>query len=188
MGRRRTIPDDVALAAVLDLVRRVGPEGVTFAAAAVETGLSGATLVQRYGSRDGMVRAAILLAWDALDARTAELDGTAAPTPRGAVEMLVGLSHGYADADSFADGLLLLREDLRDPVLRQRGAIWGAALERALDRRLDPEGRRGFPLGRMMMAQWQGIVLWWGFEQVRPVEEEVARALSTWCIAAGLAA
>ena len=47
--------------------------------------------------------------------------------------MLVALSGDYGGIEAYAEGLLVLREDLRDPVLRARGAAWKKALSKALD-------------------------------------------------------
>ncbi len=62
MSRPRSISDDVLLDSVLAVMRRGGPGGVTFATVAAETGLAGATLVQRFGSKAAMVQAALLRA------------------------------------------------------------------------------------------------------------------------------
>lgn len=185
MPRPRTLSDEVLLDAALGVMRKHGPAGVTFAAVATASGLAAATLVQRFGSKPALLRAALLRAWDRLDARTAELDATAPPTVTGAVALLVELSADYGAGDSYADGLLVLREDLRDPALRARGRRWGDALAEALARRLgDAEGLRP-DLGRLMASQWQGAVLWWGFDPERPVGEAVAQALRSWCAAVG---
>lgn len=40
----------------------------------------------------------------------------------GAIALLVGRSGAYGGIESYANGLLVLREDFRDPVLRARGA------------------------------------------------------------------
>ncbi|KGM30458.1 TetR/AcrR family transcriptional regulator, partial [Inquilinus limosus] len=72
MPRPRTIPDEALLDGALAVMRRAGPDGITFAAVAAETGLSAATLVQRFGGKTALVQAALLRAWDLLDARTAE--------------------------------------------------------------------------------------------------------------------
>ncbi|MGF6226633.1 AcrR family transcriptional regulator [Inquilinus ginsengisoli] len=179
MPRPRTIPDEALLDGALAVLRRAGPEGMTFAAVAAETGLSAATLVQRFGGKAALVRAALLRAWDLLDARTAEADAAAPPTPTGAVALLVALSGDYGD--DYAEGLLVLREDLRDPTLRRRGAAWGRVLAEALGRRLaDPAGPRP-DLGRLMAAQWQGAVLWWGFERGRSLPEAVTAELEAFC-------
>lgn len=181
MPRPRTIPDEALLDGALAVMRRAGPDGITFAAVAAETGLSAATLVQRFGSKAALVQAALLRAWDLLDARTTAADAAAPPDPAGAVELLVALSGDYGAEDDYAEGLLVLREDLRDPALRRRGAAWGETLAAALGRRLaDTAGPRP-DLGRLMAAQWQGALLWWGFERGRSLPEAVAAEMEAFC-------
>ncbi|KGM31007.1 hypothetical protein, partial [Inquilinus limosus] len=34
---------------------------------------------------------------------------------------------------------------------------------------------------RLMAAQWQGAVLWWGFERGRPLRDAVAAGLEEFC-------
>ena len=58
MTRPRTISDEAILDAVLTLVQRVGPTGLTLAAVAAEVGLSPATLVQRFGTKRDLMLAA----------------------------------------------------------------------------------------------------------------------------------
>ena len=177
MPRRKTLPDDEVLAAALGLMREAGPDGLTFAGLAAATGLSGATLVQRFGGKAALQRAVLLHAWDSLDRRTATLAETVPRTPAGAIRLLVGLSQDYGDIDRYAEGLLVLREDLKDPVLRARGAAWRDALSVALDGRF--AGVPGAPqgVGLMLAAQWQGALLWWGFDPREPVERYVEKTL-----------
>ena len=123
MPRPKTRSDEDVLDAALALLR----DGrLTFATLAEASGLSGATLVQRFGSKDGLRQRALLRAWDHLDARTAEL----AAQPIDAIELLVGLSGQYDEIEQYAENLMILREDLRDPVLRARGAAWEIELSR----------------------------------------------------------
>jgi hypothetical protein len=88
--------------------------------------------VQRFGSKPALTQRTLLHAWDRLQARTLELASSVPKTPDGAVELLVGLSHYDGDVEDFAEGLLILREDLRDPVLRNRGAAWETVLTTAV--------------------------------------------------------
>ena len=74
------------------------------------------------------MRATLHHAWDRLDERTARLGETTSRTPEGAIALLVELSRAYGDIESYAEGLLVLREDLRAAELRARGAAWKAAL------------------------------------------------------------
>ena len=68
-----------------------GPDGLTFARAAKACGLSPATLVQRYGTRETLVQAVLLRAWDRLDAETGAADAEEAQTPVGAINLLMRL-------------------------------------------------------------------------------------------------
>lgn len=177
MARPRSVSDDDLLDAATALMHHTAPADLTFAALAKATGLSPATLVQRFGTKDAMIEAALLRAWDQLDARTASADARCALTPQGAIDLLVGLSD-YGDHERYAEGLLLLREDIRNPVLRARGEAWGRALTTALGRRLTADAERQRQLGRLMASQWQGALLWWGFSRDGEIAAFVADELA----------
>jgi AcrR family transcriptional regulator len=187
MSRKRSIADEVLLDGALAVMLRAGPDAITFQAVAAETGLAAATLVQRFGAKPELKRAALLRAWDLLDAATAEADARAAPTPAGAIALVVALSAGYGAGEAYAEGLLLLRDDFRDPVLRRRGAAWEQRLAKGLGRRLGAPGRPRDDLGRLMAAQWQGAVLSWGFHRRGRLKSAVRAALTEWCRAVGKA-
>jgi AcrR family transcriptional regulator len=175
MPRQRTIPDQDLLDGALVVVRAAGPEALTFAAVATETGLAASTLVQRFGTKAGLLRAALLRAWDLLDERTTAATATAGSGPDGVVELLVGLSGSY-DAHDFADQLRVLREDLRDPVLRERGRRWLALLAREVQDRLGPATPPG--LGLLVVAHWQGTLTVWSFTRETALVDAVRAALT----------
>lgn len=185
MSRPRKIADEDVVEAVAGLIAREGPGALTFASASAVTGLSPATLVQRYGNREALLRAALLWMWDQLDAETQAADAAHPVDPEGAVALLVRLSAGYGAGDEAAQGLLLLREDFRDPVLRARGAAWNKALIAALGRRLSPDPEEQERLGRLMASQWQGAVLWWGFSREGTLRGQLRRELREWLAAVG---
>jgi AcrR family transcriptional regulator len=166
--RPKTRSDEDVLDGALTLLRA---GRLTFATLAETSGLSGATLVQRFGGKDGLRQRALLLAWDRLDARTAELAAASPMTAAGAVDLLVGLSGQYEEIDQYAENLLILREDLRDPVLRARGAAWERELIAALD------ARCGEGIGPLLAAHWQGAVTWWAFRPDRPLDEALRESL-----------
>ena len=148
MARPRTIPDDRIFAAVQDLLTKGGDRAVSFASVASATGLAAPTLVQRYGTRDGMVRAARLAAWAALeDATTAAITATEDKGPQGLLKAL-----GSVDAASLAS-------DLRDADLAQRAAAWRATVESALALRLGT-GPKAQESAALLFAAWQGQQLW----------------------------
>ncbi|AEQ51066.1 TetR/AcrR family transcriptional regulator [Pelagibacterium halotolerans] len=176
MPRQKTQSDDFVLRHALDLMYEQGPEALTFAALSKRCGLSGATLVQRFGNKAVLKQKSLLIAWDRLDADTARLAGSVPRTPEGAIELLVGLTGQYGTIDTYAEGLLILREDLRDPRLRARGAAWRDQLCAALDACF---AQTGVPAGVGLLAatHWQGALLWWGFDPKQSVERYVEQSL-----------
>lgn len=178
MPRKRTISDEALLDTALGIVHQSGPAALSFATLAAQVGLAGSTIVQRFGTKANLLRAALLLAWDRLDADTTTATAKASADAGGVVDMLVALSGQY-EAHDFADQLLVLREDLRDPVLRARGEAWIAALVDAIEQRLSdaPGGPDG--LGELVVAQWQGALTVWSFTRRGPVDAFVRRSLDT---------
>lgn len=177
MPRPKRLPDEQILDVAHRLIHRDGPAALTFARLSKEAGLSGATLVQRFGNKEELIQSALLRAWDQLDERTEQLAGEMAKTPEGAVGILVALSGNYGDIETYADGLQVLREDFRDPALRARGAAWKAALSDVLDACFRDVPGAPSGMGLLMMTQWQGALLWWGFDPKGAVSDYVDAAL-----------
>ena len=150
MSRPRTIPDDAIFAEVRRLLAEGGDKAVAFASVARATGLAAPTLVQRYGSREGMVRAALMAAWDALDAQTAAAE-VGADT---ALALLKALGAGAETAD-----LSRLAADFRDPALRARAEAWRGRVEAALVLALGG-GPKAREAAAMLFVAWQGRMLW----------------------------
>jgi AcrR family transcriptional regulator len=175
MPRKRTIPDEDLLDAALGLVREVGPDAVSFGSLASRVDLAPSTLVQRFGSKAALLQAALLRAWWQLEAATDDAIDAAPDGPAGVVELLVSLTGQY-DAHDFADQLRVLREDLRDPVLRDRGRAWFATLSDAVEARLSASGGNG-DLGRLVVATWQGTLTVWSFTRDAPVVDVVRQTL-----------
>ena len=173
MPRKRTIPDEALLDAALGLVREVGPDAVSLAS---RVDLAPSTLVQRFGSKAALLQAALLRAWAQLEVATDEAIAAAPDGTGGVVELLVSLTGQY-DAHDFADQLRVLREDLRDPVLRERGEAWFAALSEAVGARLAGAPKGDDDLGRLVVATWQGTLTVWSFTRDAPVVDVVRHTL-----------
>lgn len=150
MARPRTIPDAEIFATIRRLLLQ-GDRAVSFGAVAQASGLAAPSLVQRYATREGMIRAALLDAWNALDLITATAEAEAPMTGKGAQALLKALDGGMDPA--------LLAAGFRDPLLRDRAVLWRTRVEAALALRLG--GRSG---GReaaaMLFALWQGQQVW----------------------------
>lgn len=185
MAKIKIISDETVLDAVLEVVTALGPAALTFARAGQAAGLSPATLVQRYGNRETLLQATLLRAWDHLDAETIAGDAEEPITPDGAIRLLLRLMPPEAAERNATDGLLLLREDIRDPILRVRGAAWGRCLALALGRRLDnsPNGER---LGWQMASVWLGAHTWWAFTRSDAPDIAIRQALEDWLRTVGL--
>jgi AcrR family transcriptional regulator len=181
MARHKTLSDDDLLDQLMPAVLAHGPDGLTFARAAQAAGLSQATLVQRFRSRDGMIQSILLRAWDRLDAATEAADRAAGEGADGALDLLRALMPEDRAEVDMTDGLLLLREDFRNPVLRARGAAWGARLAAALGRRLHPVPEKADRLGWQMLQVWQGALIWWAFTRQGAAADYVHAALQDWC-------
>src|SRR5215467_9076921 len=55
MGRKKILPDAVVIEATMRVINRIGPARLTLAEVAAEAGLAPATLVQRFGSKRGLL-------------------------------------------------------------------------------------------------------------------------------------
>jgi AcrR family transcriptional regulator len=176
MPRKRTIADETLLDAALAIVHESGPDALTFAALGPRVGLAPSTIVQRYGTKAQLLQASLLRAWDLLDLQTADAARAAADDSRGAIDLLVRLTGQY-DAHDFADQLLVLREDLRDPTLRARGQAWLSTLTAELDRRLSRAPGLAPGLGELLVAYWQGTLTVWSFRRDDDVVTAVRGAL-----------
>ncbi|RWP76586.1 helix-turn-helix domain-containing protein [Mesorhizobium sp.] len=164
MPRQKTQSDEHVLEAAHRLIHKHGPESLTFERLSKACGLSGSTLVQRFKNKATLRQRTLLQAWDRLDEKTTKLADAIQRTPAGAIGLLVALSRDYGGIESYAEGLLVLREDLRDPVLRARGASWKASLCNILDSCFASVANTPLDIGLLMASHWQGSLLWWSFD------------------------
>ena len=186
MGRGKTVSDEAVIDGLLAALEKTGPGDLTFSRASQVVGLSAATLVQRFGTRDAMIEVILSHAWDRLDVATAAADAEAPSSPAGAVSMLMRLMPGNAAEYNVADGLLLLREDLRNPALRVRGSAWGTRLARSLGRRLTNREDLAERMGWQMASIWQGALIWWAFKRDADPDVEIETMLEDWCRSVGV--
>ena len=152
MARKKLISDTDILSQVLSLLLTDGDKAVSFASVSTICGLAPPTLVQRYGSRDAMVKLAVLAGWDRLDATTLAASDDAFVSAKGAQAML-------KDMAASVDISALVAVSLRDKDLNARASTWRSHVEAALGDRLG-SGAKGREAGALMFAAWQGRLLW----------------------------
>lgn len=171
MPRPRTISDEAILDKVLALAHRVGPSGVTFAAAGREVGLSPATLVQRFGTKREL-----LLAADrrGVEAWVAGLDAPDDPSPlRRVVEGLVGAVDPGLSVQEMANSVALLQMAIaqpdfhaatRDGARRVRARIRGN-LHAALEAGELREGTDVDALATLVETTYHGAMIGWAIHR-----------------------
>lgn len=150
MARPRTQPDAQIFAHLLTALSEEGEKSLTFGILSQRCGLAGATLAQRFGTVDGMIRAAVRSEWDRLSEALAAAEAEALNSAKGAQALLKTLP--FPDPS-------VLAYSLRHEALREAAAAWRQQVEAALAAR-----RGGGPKGReaaaLLFAAWQGRALW----------------------------
>lgn len=187
MARPRGIDDAAILRATAQVMGRVGPAGFTLAAVAREVGLVPGTLVQRFGSKHGLLLA--------LADRSAEEAGELAGRARRAHESALGALTALvvdsvaamATPESFAHHLAFLCADLGDPQLHARALAVHDAHRRAVAGLLaDAVGagelRAGTDvtaLAHAVRAITAGAGLAWAIEREGTLRQRLLRDLGT---------
>jgi len=171
--RPRKVTDEELFAAVYAVMNRVGPAGLTLAAIAREAGVTAAVIVQRFGSKRGLMRAlAGQVAGQAGDliAGLARRHRSALAALRAYADCLAGMASSPA---AFLRNLAYLQMDLSDPVLRRHLARQGRATRAGLSRlvraaqragELSSDARPG-QIARTLEAVIGGSLLAWAFYQ-----------------------
>lgn len=142
-GRPRGVDDAAILRATTEVVGRVGPGGLTLAAVAREVGVVPGTLVQRFGSKRGLLLA--LAEQSAKDA-----DGLPERVRRGHASALAALTALMAESmapmstpERFANHLAFLCVDLTDPQFYEQAQAVHQAQRRAIETLLAEALARG---------------------------------------------
>ena len=178
MPRTKTLSDAAVLEAVARVMFRKGPQDFTLAAAASEAGVAPATLIQRFGDKQALIVRAI----ERDNARFIAFLAAppAAVGARAVIALFRGMSQTFGDMGAFADQLLWLREDMRDPDLNRLARERFAALRAAVAARMPPLAIAPDLAARLVEAQWQGALNQWGIEPKGSLADYVAESLAGW--------
>ena len=135
--RPRTIDDAAILEAAGRIISRHGPGRFTLADVAREVGLSAATLVQRFGSKRGLMLALARSARDSVDAC---FDAVRAANPSPLAALLVAateMTRYVKSPEEMSNHLAFLQTDLSDPdfyaVMLENARLIIAGYRRLLD-------------------------------------------------------
>lgn len=148
MARRKIISDTEVFDAVRALRAAEGDRAASFATVARRSGLAASTLVQRFGTREAMVAAALSAGWDQIDAATERAEAQAGMTVKGAGRLLKSLAEDLATVGFTPDWI-------RSP----RAETWRRRVESALAARLGG-GAKAAEAAALLFAAWQGQIQW----------------------------
>ncbi|MGW1848949.1 TetR/AcrR family transcriptional regulator [Streptomyces sp. NPDC001966] len=132
-GRPRGVEDSVILRAAADVMGRVGPAGLTLAAVAGEVGLVAGTLVQRFGSKHGLLVALAEQSARDADARYERVRTEQASALAALMTLAAESTAPMTTPKTFANHLAFLCMDLTDPQLHEHALAVHQAQGRAIE-------------------------------------------------------
>jgi AcrR family transcriptional regulator len=115
MPRPRTASDEAILEAANQVIGRIGPARLTLADVAAAAGLSPATLVQRFGSKRGLLLALCKSSAASVDGCFAAIRAEHASPLAALIAAATHMARYVTCAEELANGLAFLQMDLSDP-------------------------------------------------------------------------
>lgn len=185
MGRPRGVEDAAILRAAVQVMGRVGPAGLTLAAVAREVGLVPATLMQRFGSKHGL----LLALADQAEKDMTEMAGRVRRSHESALGALTALTTesvaAMATPESFANHLAFLCMDLGDPQLYERALAIHRTQKRMIEDLLTEAisagelraGGDAVALARTVQVVVAGTGLTWALEREGRLEQRIRQEL-----------
>jgi len=179
MARTKTISDEAVLTAAAGVMFARGPSEFTLADVARAAGIAPATLVQRFGDKHGLIVAAIAQDNRTFEGFLAEL--TRAVGAEAVIDVFARMFPDVGeDVGSFADQLLWLRQDMRDPDLNRLARDRFAAMRAAVAARMPPLPIAAEDAAELVEAQWQGVLVQWGIFREGSLAAFVTERLRAW--------
>ena len=178
MARTRQLSDEALLEAVMPVIFGKGPREFTLAEAGRAAGLSAGTLLQRFGSKQGLVIAALELA---NRHNFAALDRLSDATGREAIiRIFVDRTPGPEHEHLLGDQLLWLRESMADPAVNAVSRDYFVQFRQALADRMPPMAIPAAQAVLLVEALWHGSMIQWGIGREGHLRPYVERHLRHW--------
>ena len=186
MSRSRTLTDEQLIAATALVIGRLGPTRLTLADVAKEAGLAPATLLQRFGSKRGLLLE-VARAGPAGMADCFARVRAAHKSPLAAIFSAVEMMAQMAETpEALANNLAFLQIDLTDPDFRRLAVEHSLATEHGYRALLEEAVAAGelvrcntARLARVIGALEGGSMLAWAIRREGPVAAWLRRDLET---------
>ena len=184
MPRTKTVDDDAVLDAAFRAIGTSGPANLTLADVADEAGLAPATLLQRFGSKRGLLLA--LAGRGAGGAREALADarGRHRSALKALVEGLVEMSGAVGSPATMANHLAFLQLDLSDPEFHELAVAHARGMRAAIRSLLDEAAASselgGVDRGRLaqsLQVTYNGALLTWAVYRTGRLDTWLRREL-----------
>lgn len=183
MARTKQQSDEALLDAAMPALFAREPGKFTLAEVGKAVGLAPATLIQRFGSKQGLVLAALELA---NRRNIAALDRL--PPDRGAeavIGIFVARTPGPQHEHLLSDQLLWLRESMADREVNALSRAYFEKFRRAIADRLPPLAIAPEDAALLIEAVWHGALTQWGIGRDGNLRAFVERQLRNWFAASG---
>jgi AcrR family transcriptional regulator len=184
--RQRTISDEKVLEAANAAISRVGPAKFTLADVGRQAGLSPATLVQRFGSKRGLVLALARAGADSVEACFAQYRAAHRSPLKALMAAATEMTRHMKTPEEAANGLAFLQMDVSDPDLRALAAENFSRIDAGYRALLDDAvaAREMRPcdtaaLARAVSALSGGSLIAWAIHRTGDAESWVQRDLET---------
>ena len=186
LSRHRTQSDEQVIASAARVIARVGPARLTLADVAGESGLAPATLLQRFGSKRGLLLEVVRVGTAGVADCFAQVR-TAHRSPLGAIFAAVEMTAHMAETpEELANGLAFLQMDLTDPDFHRLAVQHSRATEDGYRALLDDAVAAGelvrcdtTRLARVIGALAGGSMLAWAIRREGPVAMWLRKDLQT---------
>jgi AcrR family transcriptional regulator len=185
MTRSKTLSDEQLLAASARVLARLGPARFTLADVAAEAGLSPATLLQRFGSKRGLLRAFAKLA-AAGAGEPFERARETKSSPLAALELaLVSATKNLKSRQEVANSLAMLLDDLTDEDMHAAAVAHARATEHGIRELLNAAVKAGelpkldtTELALSVQAAHNGAIIQWALRDSGKFQPFLARVLA----------
>jgi AcrR family transcriptional regulator len=179
-GRPRTLSNDVILDGTARVLHRIGPGRLTLADVAAEVGLAPSTLLQRFGSKRGLLLAHAERAAGQVGPALQAVRASAASPLEALVEALAGIAHDVETPEQMANSISLLLIDLIDADFYVHARAFTATMLAEIQVLLDAatEAQQVIPcdtarLARAVQTTFNGTLILWAIDREGTLVERI---------------